>query len=218
MTKRRKSISYLLLAVLAEIIIFTDSLALWLSRLMTADIVLQSVIGFVLTYIFWGLGIWTLRKLYKRNEALHFTNTEQPTHKQLLFGLLLLAISVAISYTSWGGFKVALELMNGIKNGGAGLGIAYFIAQYVHYFLEVVLFFQLIKYAQKAGESLFGKEKIPYGGIALAVLWGLPHILFHGVVDGLTTTLIAFLMGIAYLAVRKNPSYAFPLIFLMFIL
>lgn len=141
-----------------------------------------------------------------------------PTAKHLLFGLLLLAISFAVSFISWNGFKAFEELMGGIRNAGLGLGIAYFITQYIYYFLEAMLFFNIIKYSQQAGELLFNKGSIPYGGIALAILWGLPHIIFQGVVNWIIITVLSLLMGIAYLVMRKNPKAAFILILLMFLL
>lgn len=79
-------------------------------------------------------------------------------------------------------------------------------------------FFNVIKYSQQAGELLFNKGSIPYGGIALAILWGLPHIIFQDVFNGIIITVLSLLMGIAYLVMRKNPKAAFILILLMFLL
>lgn len=218
MTKLRQAKYLIFLAVLSELVILTDSLAMWISRLISSDIILQGVISYIFIYVFWISGIFVIRRLYRKNEVLHFSYTEKPTGKYIVFGILLLAVSFTVSYINWGGFKVYLELLYGIQNGGTALGIAQFIAQYVYYFLETILFFNIIKYSQRAGELLFGNDKIPYGGIVAAATWGLLHIIFHGVIDGLTTTFIALLMGVAYLVMRKNPKYAFILIFLMFIL
>ncbi len=218
MTKQRLVISYIYLAFLSELVILTDALSVWISSLFTSDIVLRGVVSFILIYVFWISGIFIIHKLYKNNESLHFYHDEKPTYKHLLLGILILAISFTVSYINWGDFKIVSELMYGIRNMGTGIGIAYFIAQYIYYFLEVILLFNIIKFAQQAGELLFDKIKIPYGGIALSLLWGLYHIIPHGIIDGLTTTFFAFLMGIAYLVMRKNQRYAFLLILLIFIL
>lgn len=216
--EKRKAMYLLFLAVLTQAFIFTDNLAMWISNLISSELVIQGVLGFGLSYVFWISGIFTVRKLYKNNEAIHFNHTEKPTANHLLLGFLLLVACFTISYISWSGFKVVKELMSCIRSVGTGLGIAYFIAQYVYYFLEVMLFFNIIKYAQQAGEVYFKNKSFPYGSIALAIFWGLGHILFHGLIDGLVTTVSAMLMGVAYLALRKNPRYAFVLIFFMFIL
>lgn len=218
MTKQKQAISLLLLAVLSQLVILTDVLSGWIIRSFTTDMVIQRIASVALACVFWATGVFIIRKLYNNNKALHFSHTEKPTVKHMLFGLLFLAFSFTVSYISWGGLKVVAELMGGITNAGVGLGIVYFILQYLYYFLETVLFFNIIKYSQQAGELLFNKAAIPYGGIALAALWGLPHIIFQGVINGLTITFLAFLMGIAYLVVRKHPKTAFVLILLMFIL
>lgn len=89
-------------------------------------------------------------------------------------------IALSITYTSlvWGGFKTIIELSN--------LGVSKFLIQYVYYAFESLLMMLIIAHGQKAFESWFGNIKcIPFGGILLAITWGLIHILTQGTLTGI---------------------------------
>jgi len=73
-------------------------------------------------------------------------------------------------------------------------------------------------FAQEAGEELFRNRYIPYGGLILALLWGTPHILYHGITNGLFAVFGAIIYGIVYVVLEKNYKYAYPIIFFMFIM
>jgi hypothetical protein len=218
MNVTKKAGKLLLLAIASEAVIMTDSLAGLISGSITLNVVVRGALSFLLVYLFWSVGIVLVRRFYKRQADIQFTYNQNPNFYQILLGLTLLLVTNIISYFSWSGFKVLKELMYGIQNGGIGLGITYFIVQYFYYFLETVLIVMILSFAQEAGTIYWGKKNIPYGGFVLAIIWGLVHIAFHGVVDGLTSTVCAMLYGCAFLTMRKNVKYAFPLIFLMFIL
>ena len=216
-TKTKKAAILICFAIAAELVMLTDWAAMRISEAISSNEILQGVIAFLLIYMFWITGITIIRKVYKRNTAIHFSNAEKPNKTQWLVALLLLAVSVVTGCISWSGFKVYKELTNAIAYVGTGLGIANFIAQYFYYFLEVILMIIILAFAQEAGETLFKPRWIPYGGIVLALLWGLVHIAFHGVADGLTTTFTAVLYGSAFLVLRKNVKSSFWLVFLMFV-
>ncbi|HQE69946.1 MAG TPA: hypothetical protein PK071_02345, partial [Atopobiaceae bacterium] len=59
---------------------------------------------------------------------------------------------------------------------------------------------------------------IPYGGILLALVWGLPHILSkEDIATGLLAAFAGFLFGAVYLFVNKDYRRALPIIALLFI-
>lgn len=63
------------------------------------------------------------------------------------------------------------------------------------------------------------KDKIPWGGILVGSTWGLLHIVTKfQLYAGLLAFLEGLLLGVAYLASRKDLRIAYPLIFLMFVL
>lgn len=122
-----------------------------------------------------------------------------------------LLISVASHYMDWDGFKPLIEYQR--------LGMLKFAFQYIYYLFEAFLISLIIVFGQKACEVWFKNENIPYGGIVLALTWGLMHIASKGsVAVGLLSAFGGFLYGSAYLVVGKDYRKALPLMSLMFVL
>ena len=139
MDKRKKAGKLLLLAILSEIVVLTDSLAKLISGLFSNNVVIKGALSFIFVFIFWCTGIALIRNFYKKQSDIQFDYSKKPSHFQFLIGLSLLAITVIISCISWGGFKVEKELMYGIHYGGTVLGVADFLVQYLYYYIETVL-------------------------------------------------------------------------------
>ncbi|WP_058304329.1 hypothetical protein [Gorillibacterium timonense] len=128
----------------------------------------------------------------------------------LIAGILAV---IAILYTSWvwEGFKPYEEFVS--------LGAVKFIGQYVYYLFEGMLITMIIAFGQKAFEVWFKTRKnIPYGGLLLALTWGLIHILTQGATTGLFTFVLSILYGLVYLALRRNGKLSYLVITLMFLL
>ena len=91
----------------------------------------------------------------------------------------------------WGGSKLLIELQ---RNGALK-----FTFQYIYYLFEVVLFMLIIVYGQKAFEVWFKKVNIPYGGIVVALTWGMGHWFTKGsLAAGLYTAVGGFCFGVVY--------------------
>ena len=101
---------------------------------------------------------------------------------------------------------------------GSG-GPVRFCFQYLYYAFEAVLFTLMIVFGQRACEGWFGRPGFPYGGIAVALTWGLAHILTKGsVAVGLLSALAGFLYGVIYLLVNRDLRKAYPILCLLFML
>ena len=60
---------------------------------------------------------------------------------------------------------------------------------------------------------------IPYGGIVVALTWGLVHTLTKGdLMVGIGCAVSGFLYSVVYLLANRNVKIAFPFIAIMFIL
>ncbi len=115
------------------------------------------------------------------------------------------------SYYAWNGFKPYIEFLS---NGAYG-----FVLQYIYYFFEVILFTLIIVFGQKAFEHFFKKENIPYGGIVVALTWGLVHWFTKGTFfDGLYGMVNGFLFGGMYLLMGRDVKKSFLLLYFMFII
>ena len=111
----------------------------------------------------------------------------------------------------WGGSKLLIEF--------GRLGVLKFIFQYIYYLFEVILFMLIIVYGQKAFELWFKKKNIPYGGIVVALTWGLGHWFTKGtLVTGLYTAFAGFCYGVVYLLLNRNIKWTYVVLCIMFIL
>lgn len=80
--------------------------------------------------------------------------------------------------------------------------------KFLYYPLEVLLMPELLIDGQKAGEALT-KSSLPWGALALFLLWGLPHILWHGIPDGLVSACRAFPYSVPFYASCKHAGTSY---------
>lgn len=173
--------------------------------------VLGNIVHWLLTCSMWGTVAFLLIKLSKKNNSFDvFIYKDKPSEKQLNFSLILLMITTLISFVAWRGFKPFIEFNRN--------GTIKFIFQYIYYIFEALLIVLTITFGQRAGEMLFKNKMIPWGGFFLSITWGLMHILMQDLTTGIFAVIVSILYGIEYILLNKNIRYAYPLIFLMFIL
>ena len=172
----------------------------------------QNIIHWIATCI-----IWMLAGIFLINLAKRKYNFDLWEHKNKLKGwqylgiVICLIVSIASHYMDWGGFKPVIELQK--------LGLLKFVFQYIYYLFEAFLISLIIIFGQKACEKWFKNEYIPYGGVVLALTWGLMHIASKGsIAVGLLSAFGGFLYGAAYLVVGKDYRKALPLMCFMFVL
>lgn len=193
-----------LLAFMIEPILYGHGMSEWTTG--------QSILHWILTCIIWGTFIVCLIKISKKNynfDILSYNDKMNPIN--WIIAVICVVIAITLSYIDWNGFKVVKEFQHN--------GLLKFIFQYIYYFFETGLFLLIIVFAQKAGDTFFKNDKIPWGGIAVAVTWGLAHIFTKSSLTvGLQTCIGGLLFGIVYIVTKKNIRIAFPLIFMMFAL
>ena len=130
---------------------------------------------------------------------------------QYLAIIMCFIINIIAKYLDWGGFNVLLKWN--------ARGPLLFVFQYIYYLAEGFLISLIIVFGQKACEKWFHNEKIPYGGIALGLTWGLVHIFTKGsMVIGILSAIGGFMFGTVYLLVNKDYRKALPIITALFIL
>ncbi|OPJ64901.1 hypothetical protein [Clostridium oryzae] len=216
--------SFLFLALLSWIVIQLDPL---ISNIISSIVGESSSnfsftidsINFILVILVWAISAYYLFSLSKSKLDFNILKTnEKPTKINLFIALLLLASAIIVTTALWNfKLKPVAEFSMHIKSFGT-LGIISFILQYIYYVFEIVLATLIISFGQKFGDLMFKSSKIPWGGILLAITWGLIHIVWKGsIVFGCFIALDGILFGTIYLLVKKNIYYAFPIIFLMFV-
>ncbi|CEO06808.1 Uncharacterised protein [[Clostridium] sordellii] len=173
---------------------------------------MQNILHWVVICIIWLIvGIFLINLSKKKYGFDLLENKIKLKGLQYVGIVLCLIVSIASHYIDWGGFKPILEFQR--------LGVLKFIFQYIYYLFEVFLITLIVIFAQKAFEKWFKNETIPYGGIVLALTWGLMHIVSKASITvGLLSAFGGFLYGSAYLVVGKDYRKALPLMYLMFVL
>lgn len=172
----------------------------------------QNIAHWIITCVLWGLIFFWLSGRASGEYGFDLFEKRPPLRPwQWIVSAVCLIFMFVVSYMDWNGFKVLREFQSN--------GWLKFVFQYIYYFFETGLFLLIIIFGQKAFEKWFGRENFPYGGIAVALTWGLGHILTKdSLAVGLLSALSGFVFGVVYLLVNRDVRKAFPLLFLMFVL
>lgn len=202
---------YATAAFLFEIVlvIVENFLGITLSQAST----LQMIAHWTITSLGWlgiGLAIIALAKKQTGFSLLSSEKKEILPWQWLAIALSFVLVTL-VQYWDWNGFKILLEFQR--------LGWLKFIFQYLYYIAESFLISLVLVFGQKAFETWFKNDKIPYGGILLGLTWGLMHILSKGsVLTGIMTCLAGFLFGSVYLLVNKDYKKTFIIVTILFML
>lgn len=166
-------------------------------------------IHWTLTCILWGSMALFLVRLSRKKYAFDLMKLNgMPDSKRWLLAVGISAIAIIVTTIAWGGLKPVQEYK----------GIVNSLFQNIYYWFEAVLILLTIAFGQKFGETLFKKDSLPYGGIFLALTWGLIHILLQGTMTGIYAVFMSLLFGMVYILLKKNIRYSYVMIALVFIL
>ena len=185
----------------------------------------ESVTHWIVTCVLWGILGLVLFYIASRFYGCDLLKKEnRPDSKGLAAAVLLLSASVGIKYLLLGGWQMAIDFSRE--------GWFQFIFLYINKLFEASLLLLAAVFFQEAAELLHRSTPkpeddeypssnkhliipIPWGGMVLALTWGLTHFITTGdIAMALYYTAVAFFIGCAHLAARKNIyiSYAFAAI------
>lgn len=171
----------------------------------------QHIIHWILTCICWGLSAWGITKWSKeKGEFDIFKKGEKIATWQWILISVIIVLSLVISYIDWNGFKVVKEF-----NANGPLK---FVFQYIYYCFEVALVTLILVYGQKAFEEWFHNRYIPYGGIIVALTWGIGHFFTKDFKTGIVTIISGLCYGSVYLLTNRDIKKSYVILWLMFVL
>lgn len=75
----------------------------------------------------------------------------------------------------------------------------------------------ILVFGQKAFEQWFNKVNIPYGGIILALTWGVAHFFTKDILTGIVTIISSLAFGSIYLLVNRDIRKNYPILWVMFV-
>lgn len=170
---------------------------------------IHECIHWMLTCILWGSMALFLIRLSKKKYSFDIMKlNEMPDSKGWLLAVVVSIIAITVTTFVWGGFKPVQEYNGIVKS----------IFQNIYYLFEAALILLTIAFGQKFGETLLKKGSLPYGGIFLALTWGLIHILLQGTQTGVYAFFMSILYGTVYILLKKNIRYSYIMIAIIFIL
>ena len=173
--------------------------------------VTQNVIHWILTCIVWGLTGFLVIRLAKRFEDFDiFKKGKKMKIWQWLLVILIIIFSLIISYIDWNGSKVLKEFNAN--------GPVKFVFQYIYYCFEVVLVTLILIFGQLAFEKWFKRKNIPYGGIVVALTWGIAHIFTKNLYVGIITMISGLAFGSVYLLTNRDIKISYVILWFMFVL
>lgn len=172
----------------------------------------HTLLHWTITCITWGIVAMYTVKIAKKNCGFNLFEKREPIKLwQWCAAALCASICLISTYIDWGGSKLLIEFGRN--------GTLKFIFQYIYYLFEVILFMLIIVYGQKAFEVWFKKPNIPYGGIVVALTWGMGHWLTKGTLAaGLYSAFGGFCFGVVYLILNRNIKLTYVALCIMFIL
>lgn len=165
-----------------------------------ASVISNQILSMGSTLVVWGAGaavIWIKLKKKNLESALYSSVAFSRADAMILFFAIACGAAMALGNFLYAGLKPLFvrELLTGYP--------LYNIRNIIYYPLEVLLMLELLICSQKAGE-VFIKEALQWGAFALFLLWGLPHILWHGLVDGIVSACRAFIYAAPFYASGKK--------------
>lgn len=161
---------------------------------------IPQILAMVISLIVWCIGaVSVMLHIRKQNLESTYYRKKSLTEKDymILFFAIMGGLAIAVSNYLYIGLKPLFvrELLSGYP--------LYTMRNIIYYPIEVLLMLELMICSQRAGEFLTKKTSIPWGAIALFLLWGLPH-LYHGFGDGIVSALRSFIYCIPFYASNKN--------------
>lgn len=135
----------------------------------------------------------------------------------LLIGAIVIISGLLSSYL-WGWqLKPVVEFQKMLVRHG-NRGILAFIFQQMYYIAEGLVIVTIIAFGQALGEQLVKRSIFPWGSVALALTWGLGHLLSKDIRTALYCVVFSLFCGLVFLLVKKDAKLSLIVITLMFII
>ena len=170
----------------------------------------QNILHWLFTCALWGCTVIGLIYAAKKYEFNLFERGKRALSWQWIVITVLLICNMIISWLDWNGSKIIKEFFAN--------GPVKFVFQYIYYTFEATLILLILAFGQKAYESWTQKNNIPFGGILLAVTWGVAHFFTQDFRTGVISIISALSFGCVYLLTNRDIRKTFPIVWVMFVL
>ena len=131
---------------------------------------------------------------------------------------ILVVVTVVAQWILQGGVLPPFAEHNALSERFGDAGTVAWLVQVAYYVAELAVIILIIGFGQRAGERWFRPMWIPWGGIMLAMTWGLVHFLTQDTATGVYGIALSLVMGSVHVLTGKNLFITYPILLVMFIL
>jgi hypothetical protein len=117
--------------------------------------------------------------------------------------LFVIAYELIYSWLTGLSIPQILREYRGFQNIYGGQAWMVIIFQYLYYLVEYLLVVMMIAFFQRAGELVFKSSWFPWGGIGIALTWGMIHLVTNPQ-GALGVILWAVLLGIIFVLSKRS--------------
>ena len=174
---------------------------------------LWGALFWVHTYITYGIVCLIHSKWRKKIDCKIVLKPDKCDFKQFFLAVLIGVIGGYLAdIILWHGIvspMIYRDLVDDFSIKPVWLGAGTFVMQYIYYIFEFTVVAFMVDCAQKTSIKLGWTQKIPWGGVFIAVTWGFGHYFSKGtLVNGLHAMVLCIFIGLAYMLPGKKPIYA----------
>ncbi len=177
------------------------------------------IVHWVLTIVIWvggaiGLAVWALRRTDFRLRA------DTGTRVSLVRWLAVATLVVATVMAQWmlqGGVLAPFAEHQALSERFGDEGTAAWLVQIAYYFAELAVIALIIGFGQKAGNGWCRAKWVPWGGILLALTWGVVHFLTQDLATGIYGIALSLVMGTIHTLTGKSLLITYPILLVIFI-
>ncbi len=185
-----------------------------------SDSFLAQIVHWVLTITVWVGGGIGLMAWARHRTDFRLRGDAEP-RMGIVRWLAVTALVVATLVVQWmlqGGVLPPFAEHNALSERFGDAGTVAWLVQVAYYFAELAVIVLIIAFGQRAGEGWFRPKWVPWGGIVLAMTWGLVHFLTQDTATGVYGIALSLVMGSVHVLTGKNLLITYPILLVMFIL
>ena len=160
----------------------------------------------------WAVSVLLVLRWARRRETLDALLSSRWDRQVLLAFCVGVVVLVAILRLTAPRDSVWLRFVSeyrGFEQDYPGYGIAVAAVQHLYYVAESAMVVLALAAWQRAGEVWTSRTAIPWGGVGLALTWGLAH--------GAWGLLPSLILGLIFVGVRKNAFLALAAVLVLFV-
>ncbi len=171
----------------------------------------QFAVYWMIVCFIWGIASFFIIKFASNKYDFDFVNKGQKMEGWKWATIIsIIVFTLMIKYFNWNGVKIFVDFQS--------LGWVRFIFQYLYYCFEVLLVVLILIFGQTACEKWFKKINIPYGGIIIAITWGLAHFFTKDFLTGIMSVIVGLAYGSIYLLTSRDIRKTYIILWIMFVL